>query len=102
MTNQERALWVAVKNIRRRLTVGGGGVPPAAHATTHSSGGTDPIDVTDLDGFPGDASLVLLGDGTFGPALSGGGGQWIHVPVGDGRMLLNAEGHPVLIWWSGP
>lgn len=82
-------LEAEVKRLKLRTTVGGGGVPTS---TT----------ITALSGFPGDPSVVLLGDGTFGPALSGGGGQWLPVPVGDGRMLLNAEGHPVLVWWSGP
>lgn len=83
-------LEAEIKRLKQRTTVGGGGVPTS---TT----------VTNLTGFPGDPTLVLRGDGTFGPPLGGSGvGQWIPSPVGDGQMLLNAEGHPVLVWWDGP
>jgi hypothetical protein len=90
-----------VKRLKQRATVGGGGMPASSHASSHSSGGSDEIDVTDLGGFPGDPSLVLLGDGTFGSAVESGG-QFIHVPTGDGRMVLTGAGHPVLLFWDGP
>jgi hypothetical protein len=38
---------------------------PAAHASTHSSGGSDPITVTDLAGFAGPATQVLARDGSW-------------------------------------
>lgn len=47
--------------------------PPEAHAPTHSAGGSDPVDVTDLDGYPNNPSLFLRGDGQF--ATPGGGGD---------------------------
>jgi hypothetical protein len=98
----KRVEWLEAEilKLKRRATVGGGGVPPSAHATNHSDGGSDEIDITDLGGFPGDPSQVLLGDGSFGALASQG--QWIPSPVGAGPMLLNAEGHPVLVWWDGP
>lgn len=65
MTRQEEALWVAVKALQRRLTTSAGGVPPSTHATNHSDGGSDAIDVTDLDGFPGGTSTFLRADGSF-------------------------------------
>lgn len=44
---------------------------PTAHAASHSDGAGDPIDVTDLDGYPGGTSNFLRADGTFA-APSGG------------------------------
>lgn len=71
--NQIRALWVAVKALQRRLTSAAGGVPPSTHATNHSSGSSDPVDVTDLDGFPGGSPLTYLdSDGQFSSPASGG------------------------------
>lgn len=46
---------------------------PSAHAATHSSGGADPVDVTDLAGFPGGTSNYLRADGTFATPAGGGG-----------------------------
>ena len=48
------------------------------HAHTHEEGGVDPIDITTLDGYSGDADDVLHGDKTFGPA----------VPTVDGILSL--------------
>jgi len=36
-----------------------------AHASRHASGGADPLDVTDLAGFPGGTGSFLRSDGTF-------------------------------------
>lgn len=44
---------------------------PAAHASTHYAAGSDPVDVTLLDGFPGGATTFLRDDGTFAaPAVT--------------------------------
>lgn len=42
----------------------GGGLP-GLHASTHSDGATDPVDITDLDGFPGTTTTFLRGDASF-------------------------------------
>jgi hypothetical protein len=42
------------------------GGPLTLHAPTHSLGGTDPVDVTDLAGFTGLVTDFLKGDATFG------------------------------------
>ncbi len=44
---------------------------PTAHASSHSDGGADEIDITNLAGYSGNSSEVLKGDGTWG---AGGGG----------------------------
>jgi len=49
----------------------GSGSSVPLHAPTHSLGGTDPVDVTDLAGYPGGGTTFLKDDGTFG-APSGG------------------------------
>lgn len=59
MTAQEQALWRAIKRIERRLTTTVG-VPPNVHATNHSNGSTDPIDITDLDGYPSGSPALLF------------------------------------------
>ena len=46
------------------VTAAGGGAP-AAHQTTHRSGGTDPVDVKLLAGYPGGTVNFLRGDGAF-------------------------------------
>lgn len=96
------ALLKRILALEHRTTFGGGGVPPGAHAVNHADGGSDELDITTLAGFPGDSSLVLRGDGTFGSVAGAGVGQWIPTAVDNGLMLLNAEGHPVLVWWDGP
>lgn len=58
MTTQERALWIAVKELQRRATVVGGGMPPSAHASNHASDGTDPVTITTLDGYPNNSPAV--------------------------------------------
>jgi hypothetical protein len=52
---------------------GGGGTAPAAHATTHQTGGSDVVDVKLLGGFPGGTTAFLRGDGTFAVPPGGGG-----------------------------
>ena len=47
-------------------------ISPAAHAATHADGGSDPVDVTSLDGFPGGTSDFLREDGTFATPPGGG------------------------------
>lgn len=44
---------------------------PTAHAASHE-GGSDPIDVTALDGYPGGTSTFLRADGTFSSTPGGG------------------------------
>lgn len=46
---------------------------PTAHASTHSSGGSDPITITNLAGFPGGSTNFLRADGTFAAPPGGGG-----------------------------
>lgn len=38
---------------------------PTAHAASHADGGTDALDVADLDGYPGGTTDFLRADGTF-------------------------------------
>lgn len=54
-----------IKRLRNRATFGGGGMPPSAHGATHLDGGSDALDVTDLDGFPGGTTDFLRADGSF-------------------------------------
>lgn len=54
---------------------GGGGGMPAAHATTHQTGGGDVVDVRFLGGYPGDTSTFLRADGQFVTPPGGGGGS---------------------------
>src|SRR6188768_3068844 len=49
-----------------------GGV--SAHATSHSNGGSDPVTVTNLAGYPGGTTNFLRADGTFAAPPAGGGG----------------------------
>ena len=49
-------------------------VPPLAHAASHSSGGSDPVTVTNLAGYPGGTTNFLRADGTFAAPPAGGGG----------------------------
>lgn len=45
--------------------------PPYLHASQHSSGGADPITVTNLAGFPGGTTNYLRADGTFASPSAG-------------------------------
>jgi hypothetical protein len=60
------------------------------HSSEHSSGGADPVDVKNLDGFSGDATEALLGDGTFATpditTLDGYSGTATDVLLGDGSF----------------
>ncbi len=61
------ALLILVRKLERRIAnmVSIGGSPPGAHATTHYDGASDPVDVTQLDGFTGSTSDFLRADGSF-------------------------------------
>lgn len=74
MTNQEKALWVAVKRLERRLGIAAGGVTPNVHATNHGAGSTDPIDILDLDGYPNasPATAFLREDGAWATPAGAG------------------------------
>ena len=45
---------------------------PTAHAASHASGGSDPVNVTGLAGFPGGTANFLRADGTFAAPPGGG------------------------------
>lgn len=60
-----RALWHRVLDMERRTTEQGGGVVGREHTSSHSSGGSDEIDITDLGGFPGGSTDFLREDGTW-------------------------------------
>lgn len=75
MTPGERALLVRIKILERRIAGGGTGGAPAAHAATHSAGGTDEIDITNLGGYPGGTTTFLRADGTFATPSAGAAGD---------------------------
>ena len=54
-----------VAKLQRRTSKAGGGTPPSGHAANHTSGGSDPLDITTLAGFPGGSTDFLREDGTF-------------------------------------
>jgi hypothetical protein len=54
---------------------GGGGGAPDPHAPTHAVGGSDPVPVTTLGGYPGGTTTFLRADGTFALPPAGGGGS---------------------------
>lgn len=60
-----KALWHRVLDMERRTTEQGGGVVGREHTSSHSSGGDDEIDITDLGGFPGGSTDFLREDGTW-------------------------------------
>lgn len=55
-----------ILTMQRQATTFMGGVSPAPHASTHSDGGSDPVDILDLAGYPegspDPATLFLRGD----------------------------------------
>lgn len=55
------------------------------HATAHSDGGADAVDVADLDGYPGGTSTYLRADGTFANPGGGSGGS----TIGPGRPFIS-------------
>jgi hypothetical protein len=67
---------------------------PTAHAASHADGGSDPIDVTDLDGFPNasPAAAFLREDGSWA-VPPGGGGAGSGDVVGPGVAV---DGHLAL------
>lgn len=93
----------------RRLTLlvgvkggsgGGGGGTPDPHAPTHSAGGSDPVAVTNLAGYPGGTAKFLRADATFAPPPGGSGGgmnldylgNYVPGPVyNDGDIVIGAD-----------
>ena len=69
------------------------GIPGASagiHAPTHSQGGTDPVDVKNLTGYPGGATLFLRADKTFAaPTATAAAHQSTH-QIGGSDVLVNA------------
>ena len=49
----------------------GGVLAPGPHAATHASGGSDPVTVTTLAGYPGGTTTFLRSDGTFATPTAG-------------------------------
>jgi hypothetical protein len=94
------AEWLLVEIRKLRAQLGAvastGGLRTPAHAATHADAGSDPVNVTTLDGFPGDASLYLDGTGAF--TTPGGGGspgpptpyKTIGCVIGDGTNVITA------------
>lgn len=66
-------IWAKIRELEKRLQrlVSEGVVTPKAHAASHYDAGGDPVDVTQLAGFPGGTTDFLREDGTF--ATPGGG-----------------------------
>jgi hypothetical protein len=54
--------WLPVANV---------GAAPSLHAPTHAAGGTDPVTVTGLAGYPGGTTTFLRADGTFSTLPAG-------------------------------
>jgi hypothetical protein len=50
--------------------------PPDDHASSHSDGGGDEVDVTDLGGYPGNTTTFLRGDGSFAALATAGQADW--------------------------
>lgn len=71
-------------------------VPPGGwplHAPTHSAGGTDPVSVTNLDGYPFDTNKYLRGDRVFAvPTVTAIAGPHAatHQPGGSDPMQVDA------------
>ena len=68
---------------------GGGGSP---HAATHSQGGTDAVDVKNLDGYPGGITTFLRADKSFAvpPAGVPTAHATTHEPSGSDPMAVDA------------
>ena len=49
----------------------GGVLTPGPHAATHASGGSDPVTVTTLAGYPGGTTTFLRADGSFATPTAG-------------------------------
>lgn len=119
-------LWREIQLLKRRLSgfVEGTGGAPAVHAASHE-GGSDPVDVTQLDGFPGGSTTFLRADGTFatppgtgaglkrvviyeidggGVALTGSFTRYVRVPftgtITKWTLLADASGAIVIDVWK--
>ncbi len=77
------ALEREVLRLKKRTTVGGGGVPTSTV-------------ITEVLGFPGDPDLVLLGDGTFGAPPAGD----VAIVSGFG-ITIDGAGEPVTTGQKG-
>ncbi len=92
----DRLAWLEkeVLRLKTRTTVGGGGVPPTAHSTTHEDGAADPLDVTTLSGFPhgSPAVLFLREDGTFADPAGASGSIEPHGITVDGSGSVVTTG----------
>ena len=64
-----------------------------SHAPTHSLGGTDPVDVKNLAGYPGTTSVFLRGDHTFAslPSVTVPAHATTHQPGGSDAMVVDAS-----------
>lgn len=64
---------------------------PRLHALTHAAGGTDPVTITTLAGYPGGATNFLRADGTFAAPATGvpGAHHATHEP-GGADFLVNS------------
>jgi len=93
------AEWLLVEIRKLRAQLGAvastGGLRTPAHAATHADAGSDPVNVTTLDGYPGDPSLYLDGTGNFTDPTAGGGSPAPPVPyktigcvIGDGVNVI--------------
>lgn len=92
------AEWLLVEIRKLRASIGAlastGGLRTPAHAATHADAGSDPVNVTTLDGYPGDPSLYLDGTGNFtDPTASGSPGpptpyKTIGCVIGDGVNVI--------------
>jgi len=60
-------------SVANKRTISGSGAG-GAHAPTHSQGGTDPVDVKNLAGYPGGTTSFLRADKTFAVPPGGGAG----------------------------
>jgi hypothetical protein len=76
------------------------GITTYPHAPTHSQGGSDPVDIKNLAGYPGGTTQFLRADKTFAvpPGGSGGGmnldylGDYVPATYNDGDIVIGADG----------
>lgn len=66
---------------------------PNPHAPTHSLGGGDQVDVTDLAGYPGGTTDFLRADGTF--ATPAGSGSVTSVALTMPTAIFDVAGSPI-------
>lgn len=80
------------------VTYADAGGTPAPHSTTHSSGGADPVTVTNLAGFPGGSTNFLRADGTFAaPAAPSRTGVIGVVIDGGGSAITTGVKHDLYV-----